>query len=430
MRLLPANLEAERNVICAWLMFPKEGGCLLAELGAKPIHFHEPAHRTVVDILFTEWREGRNCDADRLTPLLRAAGKLEQVGGAAFVTELARATSTAQNLRSDWADVFSAWQLREQAVLYAQKVVEASEPGAEPSTILQTTADGMAAISGSAQASTAKTIKTLLFEKLERMENGTPNADMIRTGIDKLDRESPLRRGGMSLIAGERKAGKSILSLTIALHVALASLPVIYFSLEDPAPNLIDRLFASATHIPMHRHHAAEMNEGDHQRAASAVQVLAGKTFIIRDDLRELPQILAACRMAKVKHPNLALIVVDYAQLVKVSLGKNANREQEVAAISRAFRELGMELNAAILLLCQLNADGATRESKALEQDCTAMWKISHTDPEEGGKRLIAIPFQRNGESGICFPVAFLGKIARIENFTEEEPPTERRLKD
>lgn len=79
-----------------------------------------------------------------------------------------------------------------------------------------------------------------------------------------------------------------------------------------------------------------------------------------------------------------------------------------------------MELELPLILLSQLNADGFTRESRALEQDATAMWKVG-VDPDEPNKRWIEIPWQRNGESNIRFPVTFLGYCARVENYVEHQ---------
>jgi hypothetical protein len=57
--------------------------------------------------------------------------------------------------------------------------------------------------------------------------------------------------------------------------------------------------------------------------------------------------------------------------------------------------------------------------------DATAMWRIEETkhDSSEGersNQRQIAIPWQRNGESGIVFSVAFFGSIARVENLASK----------
>jgi len=110
--------------------------------------------------------------------------------------------------------------------------------------------------------------------------------------------------------------------------------------------------------------------------------------------------------------------VVDHAQLVRAS-GIETRRE-EVEKVSRELRLLAMELHVPLLLLCQLNKEGETRETKALEMDATAMWRIDRTSNVENGERRLVIPWQRNGESGIAANVAFNGSLARVENLSRE----------
>src|SRR5690606_35862480 len=135
----------------------------------------------------------------------------------------------------------------------------------------------------------------------------------------------------------------------------------------------------------------------------------------IRDDTYDVSGIQAVSRQEKAKHPDLSCIVIDYAQLIRVKVAKGASREVEVATVSRAIRLLAMELRVAILFLCQLNKEGETRESKSLEQDCTAMWKVNKTENER--VREIEIPFQRNGESGVGFRLTYYGELSRFENY-------------
>src|SRR4030095_4243627 len=95
---------------------------------------------------------------------------------------------------------------------------------------------------------------------------------------------------------------------------------------------------------------------------------------------------------------------------------KDVNREQKVAEVSRTLRLLAMELDIPIIVLSQLNADGYTRESRALEQDSTACWMIAeHADAKN--IRYIRLPWQRNGPSDVGFKITFLGELARAENY-------------
>lgn len=427
-RLLPQSADAEQGVLGSLLLSPRDVLIICGERGLTHEHFHIPAHADIFRVCNGFADKHRALDVITLTEELRAQKLLDQCGGPAFITDLFTSLPTAANASFYIEILEDKHRLREMIRAATECTARAYEADADGNDLLATLADTLARIAGASQRGTTKSLKTLLQEKIARMEDGEPDADRIPTGISKLDQESPLRLGDMPLISGERKAGKSILALSIARNVVLEDVPTLYFSLEDRTAKVIDRLFAAESQIPMANHHAASMKEGDFTKATHAVNRLAAKQLFIRDDVYDLTAIVAVSRQMKAKHPTMALIVVDYAQLVRVRLAKGSNREQEVAAISRALRMLSMELNVAVVVLCQLNKEGETRESKALEQDCTAMWKVVVPDAkcegyekgDENCKRLILIPFQRNGDSGIAFPVSFRGHIARIDNLSNQ----------
>lgn len=169
----------------------------------------------------------------------------------------------------------------------------------------------------------------------------------------------------------------------------------------------------------MNRHHLSKLAQLEITDAAKAASLLSALPIHIKDDVFDLINIVGISRELKARC-KIGLIVVDYGQLVRVIQRKDVNREQNVAEVSRTLRLLAMELDTPIILLSQLNDKGQSRESRALEQDATAMWQVAFTDPSSHSERLIQIPWQRNGESGIQFHVTFLGSIARIENQAKE----------
>src|ERR1051325_9343435 len=96
-RLLPQAPDAERGVLCSFLLAPREIGGLCAEKLVKAEHFHLPAHAQIYATLLELWDANKPIDFITLTQLLRDRGQLDQVGGAAFVTELFTFLPTAAN---------------------------------------------------------------------------------------------------------------------------------------------------------------------------------------------------------------------------------------------------------------------------------------------------------------------------------------------
>ena len=260
-------------------------------------------------------------------------------------------------------------------------------------------------------------IKEAVHEKIDRIERGEVAKGILHTGLSRLDQQSPLRKGDMPVICGERKVGKSIVALSIVTNVANAGTPVAYFSLEDREPKVIDRLFCATGRMPLSQH----INDNAQALIRTAAKV-AELPIYIYDDIFDLAMIEFVIRDL-VRNHKLGLVVVDYAQLVRSPERKDVNREQKVAEVSRTLRLLAMELDIPIIILSQLNAEGYTRESRALEQDSTACWMIAE-DSEDKNVRFLRIPWQRNGPSGVSFKITFLGELARAENY---QPNTDER---
>lgn len=422
--LLPQSDEAERGLICSFLLSPQAVGAIYAERGVGIAHFLNPGFAEMFSQLMEMWTANTHIDIITLTQKLRDRGVLDACGGAYAVTELFTYLPTAANCSHYIAIAEDKRILREIAKLSREYLSLTQEQQDNVTSLLDGLSARLTDIVVQRQTKT-QTLNDAIKEKIDRIVSGKPDEFVVKTGLSKLDYESPMHHGSMPMISGERKSGKSILALTIAGHIACESGPVLYFSLEDPVHKVVDRLLANASAVPMARDCIAALKEDDMGKLRAGVERLRDVPLVIRDDAMDLSSIVAIARQFKAKHPDAKLIVVDYAQLVRANAGKGSNREQEVALVSRTLRLLSIELGTAMLVLVQLNKEGDTRESKSLEQDCTAMWKLvclEEKDPEYNSARILTIPFQRNGERGLAFKLAFLGHIARFATYSEKEP--------
>lgn len=408
--------EIEEAAISALMQWES---CLVEAQRRKitPNHFFSASCRTLYQSIMSDWEIGQPFDLVLFTHRLSATSRLESVGGPAVVTRIYANTCHSPLTAGYYFDIIQDHHAKRMVIQACDETIhESDSPLVDGAGLKQSTLDAIASIPDPCSSKPDRTFADAINDKINRMESGDPDGDIIPTGITKLDLDSPLRQGDMPLIAGERKAGKSILALSIACNVARAGTPVLYFSLEDREPKLIDRLFAGVSRIPTQQHHQKNLNETQFTAATNAVSKMSKMPFHIKDDIYDLPEMLATARQYKARH-QIGLCVVDYAQLVRTGASHD-RRELEVASVSRGLRLLAMELNTPIILLSQLNADGLTRESRALEQDATAMWKIVPIEDEDH-QRMLEIPWQRNGPSGVFFKVTFLGELARVENYAD-----------
>ncbi|MCS7064936.1 MAG: DnaB-like helicase C-terminal domain-containing protein, partial [Fimbriimonadales bacterium] len=99
------------------------------------------------------------------------------------------------------------------------------------------------------------------------------------------------------------------------------------------------------------------------------LQLAAERLFrapIYIDDTSSLSvlEIRAKCRRLKAERNDLALIVIDYLQLMRSHTRRAENRNQEIGEIARALKALAREFEAPVLVLSQLSRAVERREEK------------------------------------------------------------------
>jgi replicative DNA helicase len=147
-----------------------------------------------------------------------------------------------------------------------------------------------------------------------------------------------------------------------------------------------------------------------------ALSKLSQSNLVVRDDLHDVASIVATARAMAKSPVGLRVLLVDYIQLVRCDLGREGTREREVAEVSRSLRLLGLELGCLVIGITQLNEQGKARESRAIQQDATAIFAIKLSDEDEPEMRTIGIPYQRNGPCGVQTSLRFVGKTASFVN--------------
>lgn len=188
---------------------------------------------------------------------------------------------------------------------------------------------------------------------------------------------------------------------------------VLIVSLEMPASQIIDRLVARIGNVSLRSLAEGVKTEGEMLGMQKALNVLHKSDLIIRDDLYDIGSICSVARAMSKTTMGLRVLFVDYIQLVRCELGKDATREREVAEVSRSLRLLGLELGCLVIGITQLNEQGKARESRAIQQDATCIMAIE-IDGEENRK--VSIPFQRNGPCGVSTHLRFNGRTASFLN--------------
>lgn len=203
--------------------------------------------------------------------------------------------------------------------------------------------------------------------------------------------------------------GKTTLGLQIAEHVASKGVNVGIISLEMSDYQVIQKILARKTRINSYKMRMSTLEQDDLNKIAIASSEIAELPIHLITNAMTLQQIETVTRKLKNKK-DLSLLIIDYIQLVK-NKGKFNNREQEVADITRTLKLLSLELNIAIVGLCQLNRNASKnepaladlRESGSIEQDAdNVLFLYKENENTEGTLEDITLKVakQRAGETG------------------------------
>jgi replicative DNA helicase len=216
-------------------------------------------------------------------------------------------------------------------------------------------------------------------ETIDNMQSSNLD-DVIKSGIYKLD---DFIFGFMLcdfiIVAGATSMGKTAFALRLFLNLIMQGMYPAFFSLEMSSQQLISRLLAMISNVGLSDIRRRSLTDSQWEKMHLAVATLEEQKFTIDDKSGNLNQISNKIRKYHIKY-GTKVFFIDYIQLVKVNLGKRANREQEVATISRTLKELCRELKIIIISLSQLSREVSKRtnhrpmlsdlrESGAIEQD-------------------------------------------------------------
>jgi replicative DNA helicase len=268
------------------------------------------------------------------------------------------------------------------------------------------------------------------------VENGITG---IPTGFADLDAQtSGLHPASLMIVAGRPSMGKTTFAMNIAENVARgADKPVLVFSLEMPAEDLVVRMISSLGKIDQTRMRNGHLNDEHWGKITQSMKVITQEMNMYIDDAAGLTpaEVRSRARRLYRSHEGLSLVVVDYLQLMSVP-GYEHNRVQEVSEISKALKSLAKELHVPVMALSQLNrsvddrADkrpmmSDLRESGAIEQDADLIMFVYRDEvynkdkPENQGVGEIIIGKQRNGPVG-NINVTFAGQFCKFADYTPE----------
>lgn len=419
--VIPHDLEAERNVLGSLLQDPDAIHRVVSILGELTTVFYKASHQLIYDAALRLSRRNDPIDLYTVTAELKRSDDLQRIGSLQYLYEIQESTPSAANVEF-YAGIVREKAVRRSLVDAGQKIAARS---ARDDTPLEEAIDQAQRLIFEVGQDPARRgfadMELLLRETMEYIEHlyqrkgkllgvpsGLPDLDRLLSGLNPSD---------LVILAARPSMGKSALAHNICGHVAFRERKsVAIFTLEMDREQILTRMLATEARIDMQRVRTGALNTDDWKRLSEAAGKMEdGRLFINDAPGISVMEIRAETRRLKMRHPDLAVVVVDYLQLMQSGTKGYQSREQEISDYSRSLKELARELEVTVIALSQLNravenrpdkrpqlAD--LRESGAIEQDADIVMFLYREDyysqEENTGEAEVIVRKHRNGPLG------------------------------
>lgn len=404
----PHAPEAEQALIGCCLEKPVE--CIpRIQAALAPEAFYMPPNRVIWETLLESETSAVNLIT--IQQRLRDAGRLDQIGGIAYLCACQDACVSTANIDCWIADVRARHTRRKIIASCTNALRAAYESKDSESALLDAIESDILKIRPSQKNS--GDIRALLVEAIAKIEakfNQPDTLGGLPTGLRDLDKISDgLHSGEMVVVGGFPSTGKTALAVNIAVHSALNQIPAVIFSAEMRPVQLVVRSLCSNARANYHRLHERDIC----RMAKEAERLVKSPLYIEAAHGMSIGQVVATARCLKQKH-GIKIAVVDYIQLLA---GTGDNREQQISSISKGIKAMALELDIPVLALSQLTDDGRLRESRAIGQDADTIWKLENDGAWQPLIQPVKLEIQkcRDGETGKV-DLTFFKECTRFEN--------------
>lgn len=419
---LPADLAAEQGFLCSVISHPKIIDKAIDRVTDD--HFTHFAHKEIWKSVLSLWQDRKAIDMITVTSEMEKAGTLVGAGGMEYVTEVATYVPTSANWK-DYLDNMRNCMVRRKIFVASQRMMNDSLDMTKNVEEMQEEASKEIVSLNSTNVST-RHIGEVLNNCVNRWEEAARTNGAVNRGHDSGIRKWDFAIRGfrprtLHVIAGAAKAGKTTSSLQMVTNPAFEkNVPIAIISMEMGAEELLDKYIAQKAGINLSDLLDGKLDKGSYAKLSQVISKSAKLPIYIADEAcMNVTQFKARCRRL-VSENKVEIIMVDYAQLMEAS-GDPKNREREVAEVSRTAKILAKELNVCIVLLAQLNENGAVRESRTFYMDCDSFTKVSKDEESDDPFAYqFTITHNRHGGTPVI-PIRFIKAQARFEE-VEHEP--------
>ncbi len=439
-RPVPYDLQAEEAVLGSLLL--DRDAIIKVATFLTPADFYREANGWIYDCILDLYHRREPPDMVTLSSELDRRGRLEPVGGLAYIAGLMHRVPTAVHVEYYAHIVERNAVLRRLISVGGQIAGLGYEEAPEIGQVLdraEALLFGVTQRQGSADFVSIKRVLEEYFDRLDVVQHQRGNVVGVPTGFHDLDElTGGLQKSDLVIVAARPSVGKSSFGLSIAYNAAVKHHKTVgVFSLEMSAEQLVQRLLSIASDVEAQRLRLGYLDDSEWQKLSDAFGLLADVPIFFDDTAGiSISEVRSRARRLQAE-AGCDLLVIDYLQLM--SGRRSDNRVQEVSEITRGLKMLARELNVPVIAMSQLSRAVESRsshvpmlsdlrESGSIEQDADIVMFIYREElynPETERKNIaeIHIAKHRNGPIGVV-PLFFHNQTTQFRDLEVYRQPT------
>jgi len=421
----PHNLEAEKTVLGCVILDPDAMARIRPRLSAND--FHDPIHRTIYKTCEKLFDDRKPIDYVTIAGALESNDRIVELGGSAFLAELAAAVPTSSHIEQYAATVREKSGIRSLLKAATSIISEGMESEARYSDVISNAQTQLLKI-GAKEFTQSKQslaeVASIIYDKSTDAQAGGDAFEKGRffTGYSNIDSFfDGLEPDTFNLIAARPSMGKTALMLNMAMNAAVKDKKhVLFLSLEMSNEQLVSRILSSKLRVSMTQVRRGKLTDKEFHSMGDIASAFADVSFYLEDTVSTtVPEILAKALQHKAEH-GLDVLFIDYLQLLGASSSsaKGASRVERYTDISRELKVLARALQVPVIVASQLSREcekrvdkrplvSDLRESGGLEQDGDNILMLYrddyyYDDSETPGITNVFIRKNRQGSVGVA----------------------------
>ncbi|MCL2211568.1 MAG: replicative DNA helicase [Treponema sp.] len=389
--------------------------------------FYSRANTRVYEAILSLDEKRVRPDIQSVVQELKQMGKLDEAGGASYVSSLTSIIPSSANIEY-YAQMVKNYSLKRSLLKLASSIsINAYDESKEAGTVLEDMQKDFNKLLDERQIVSARKVGDILKDTIDIIQQVMKNKNAttgIPSGFKDLDSlTAGFQRDEFIIIGARPSVGKTALALNIASNIAIHSkIPTAFFSLEMSSHALLSRIISSEANVRAHNIRTGFLSTSDFDGIIDASAIIyESPLYIIDMPNGKISDIRTQARRMK-SQQDVKIVFIDYLGLIASEPG-NKQRFEQISDISRSLKSLARELEIPIVVLCQLNRDAQfetptlanLRDSGSIEQDADLVLFLHRPQPKDKKKKddeapaapLDNIPTdliiakQRNGPTGV-----------------------------